>query len=192
MGLPAVPVTLFKEYTRQVQSLLRGEDVLFRDGVRERWIRLMHTDHENFSNIKDPIPFYLAANGPKALEAVGELADGWVTVGAAARHLDDDYAAILQAAKRAGRSTAKPYTVALTSGCVLREGESLMSDRVIAQVGPNTRAPIACDVGGELRSRGGSGDTAQPCPGDSVQLHSPRGGVPYLYPGVLEDAWDAV
>ena len=138
MGLPAVPVTLFKEYTRQVQSLLRGEDVLFRDGVRERWIRLMHTDHENFINIKDPIPFYLAANGPKALEAVGELADGWVTVGAAARHLDDDYAAILQAAKRAGRSTAKPYTVALTSGCVLREGESLMSDRVIAQVGPNT------------------------------------------------------
>ena len=138
MGLPAVPVTLFKEYTKQVRGLLRGEDVLFREGGRERWIRLIHADHEGFINIKDPIPIYLAANGPKALEAVGELADGWVTVGAATRHLDPDFAAIRQAAAHAGRSTAKPYTVALTAGCVLREGESFMSDRVLAQVGPNT------------------------------------------------------
>jgi 5,10-methylenetetrahydromethanopterin reductase len=138
MGLPSVPVTLFKEYTKQVRGLLRGKDMLFREGARQRWIRLIHADHETFINIKDPIPIYLAANGPKALEAVGELADGWVTVGAATRNLDHDFAAIRQAAEHAGRSTAKPYTVALTSGCVLREGESLMSDRVIAQVGPNT------------------------------------------------------
>jgi 5,10-methylenetetrahydromethanopterin reductase len=32
MGLPSVPVTLFKEYTKQVRGLLRGEDVLFREG----------------------------------------------------------------------------------------------------------------------------------------------------------------
>ena len=135
MGLPSVPVRMFKEYTRQVSGLLRGEDVLYREGERERWIRLVHADRASFINIKDPIPIFLAASGPRALQAVGELADGWVT--GAARNLDRQYATICSAAEQAGRSTAKPYTVGLTSGCVLREGESPMSPRVMAQVGPN-------------------------------------------------------
>ena len=137
MGLPPISVSRLKEYTRQVQGLLRGEDVLFREGKRERWIRLVHPDHGNFINIKDPIPIYLAANGPRALEAVGELADGWVTTLRARSNLEGDFTAIGNAAKQAGRSTAKPYTVALTYGCVLPQGESLTSERVIARVGPS-------------------------------------------------------
>ncbi len=136
MGLPPVPVSVFKEYTRQVKGLLSGEDVLYREGDRERWIRLVHADHADFINIKDPIPVFLAANGPKALQAVGELGDGWVTTGAG-RHLDRDYALIRDAAEQAGRGNAKPYTVGLIPGCMLHEGESLMSERVMAQVVPN-------------------------------------------------------
>lgn len=137
MGLPAISVKQLKEYTRQVQGLLRGEDVLFNEGKRERWIRLVHRDHDSFININDPIPIYLAANGPRALEAVGELADGWVTTLRARTNLEGDFVTIGDAAKRAGRSTAKPYTVALSYGCVLREGESLTSERVLARVGPS-------------------------------------------------------
>jgi len=137
MGLPQLPVNRLKEYAQQVRGLLSGEDVLFREGDRERWIRLVHADHDSFINIKDPIPIYLAANGPRALEAVGELSDGWVTTLRARSNLEGDFAMIGDAAARAGRSTAKPYTVALTYGCVLREGESLTSERVIARVGPS-------------------------------------------------------
>ena len=137
MGLPQLPVNRLKEYAQQVRGLLSGEDVLFREGERERWIRLVHADHDSFINIKDPIPIYLAANGPRALEAVGELSDGWVTTLRARSNLEGDFATIGDAAARAGRSTAKPYTVALTYGCVLREGESLTSERVIARVGPS-------------------------------------------------------
>ena len=136
MGLPPISVSRLKEYTRQVRGLLHGEDVLFREGENERWIRLVHADQDDFINIKDPIPIYLAANGPRALEAVGELADGWVTTVRARSNLDRDLASIANAAEGAGRSTAKPYTVALASGCVLREGESLVSERVMTQVGP--------------------------------------------------------
>ena len=136
MGLPPISVSRLKEYTRQVRGLLRGEDVLFGEGEQEHWIRLVHADQDNFINIKDPIPIYLAATGPRALEAVGELADGWVTTLRARSSLDRDFAAIGNAAERTGRSTAKPYTVALASGCVLREGESLTSERVMMQVGP--------------------------------------------------------
>ena len=136
MGLPSVPVTKFKEYTQQVRGLLAGEDVLFKEGSRERWIRLVHADRDSFINIEDPIPIYLAANGTRALQAVGALADGWVTTGAG-RNLDDDLAIIRDSATQAGRSAAKPYTLAQIAGCVIREGESLTSERVLARVGPN-------------------------------------------------------
>ena len=134
--MPPISVNRLKEYTRQIRGLLLGEDVLFSEGEKERWIGLVHADQDNFINIKDPIPIYLAANGPRALEAVGELADGWVTTLRARSNLDRDFTAIGNAAERAARSPAKPYTVALASGCVLREGESLTSERVMTQVGP--------------------------------------------------------
>lgn len=137
MGLPAISINGLKEYTQQVQGLLRGEDVLFKEGERERWVRLIHADQEGFINIKDPISVYIAANGPRGQEVVGELADGWVTTLRVQRSLGPEIATICDAAGRAGRSTAKPYTVALTFGCVLREGESLASHRVLARVGPS-------------------------------------------------------
>jgi alkanesulfonate monooxygenase SsuD/methylene tetrahydromethanopterin reductase-like flavin-dependent oxidoreductase (luciferase family) len=75
IGLPAVPVAEFREYTQQVRGLLRGEEVLIREGECERWIRLLHPVRGGFINIDDDIPIFLAATGPKALAAAGELAD---------------------------------------------------------------------------------------------------------------------
>ena len=137
MGLPSYPVAQFREYSRQVRDLLNGEDVLFRDDVTgaERWIRLIHPDHEDFINIADPIPLYLAANGPKALGVVGELGDGWVTTSTGAG-VANSFPLIEQGAQRAGRTYEKPYTVQLTAACVLREGETLASERVVQRVGP--------------------------------------------------------
>ena len=137
MGLPQLSVQRLREYTQQVIGLLAGEDVLFREGDKERWVRLIHADHEDFINIKDPIPVFVAANGPRALGVVGELAEGWVTTLRTRTDLADNYAAIKESAAQSGRSTDKPYTVALSYGCVLREGESLSSERVLARVGPS-------------------------------------------------------
>ena len=141
MGLPAVPVGEFREYTQQVRGLLRGEEVLIREGERERWIRLLHPDRGGFINIDDDIPIFLAATGPRALEATGELADGWVR-NAFTPQIASGFATIQAAAAAASRPTVKPYTVGLTSGCVLREGESFMSPRVIERVGPGVLGGI--------------------------------------------------
>ena len=43
MGLPALTMNQFEEYARQVKGLLAEEDVLLREGSRERWIRLIHS-----------------------------------------------------------------------------------------------------------------------------------------------------
>ena len=78
MGLPPVQLGRFREYVQICRKLLRGEEALFREGKRERWIRFLHPDR-GYINIKNPIPIFIAANGPKAVELAGELADGWIT-----------------------------------------------------------------------------------------------------------------
>jgi 5,10-methylenetetrahydromethanopterin reductase len=143
MGLPALPVGALVEYAQQVRALLAGEDVLFREGRRERWIRLLHPARSRgFLNLEDPIPIHIAANAPKALAAVAEVGDGWITAAQIPETIPLGLTAIAAAAERGGKrfsgSTAplKPYTTMLSSGCVLRDGESLDSARVIERVGP--------------------------------------------------------
>ena len=137
MGLPSYPVAKFREYSQQVKGLLAGEDVLFSDDVTgaDRWIRLIHPNHEDFINITDPIPLYLAANGPRAMGVVGELGDGWVTAGGGPA-VAAGFPIIEQGAASVGRAYEKPYTVSLDGACVLRDGETISSPRVVQRVGP--------------------------------------------------------
>jgi alkanesulfonate monooxygenase SsuD/methylene tetrahydromethanopterin reductase-like flavin-dependent oxidoreductase (luciferase family) len=152
MGLPAITMNQFEEYARQVKGLLAGEDVLFHEGLRERWIRLIHSKansgRNEFFNIEDPIPVMLAANGPRGHKIVGEVSDGWITTGRSTgvpRGLPN----IKASAEAAGNSFdqfggvgTKPYVTVLTSACVLRDRETLSSERVIRNVGPTLVAGV--------------------------------------------------
>ncbi len=135
MGLPPVPLDQLRAYVEMVRHLLKGEEVLYRDGKRERWIRFLHQDN-GYINLKDPIPIHIAADGEKALELAGEIADGWLTVFADAPRFRQKFDAVKKGAARAGRSVAKMPTAMLSTGCVLRDGESITSPRVVERVGP--------------------------------------------------------
>ena len=147
MGLPALGLREFEEYARQVKGLLTGEDVLLREGERERWIRLIHSKansgRDEFFNIEDPIPVMLAANGPRGQKIVGEIADGWITT-ARSSSVPEGLPRVIEAAQasgndfgRFGGDGAKPYVAVLTSACVLRDGETFESERVVRNVGPS-------------------------------------------------------
>jgi 5,10-methylenetetrahydromethanopterin reductase len=132
MGLPALPAAAMTEYVQQVRGLLNGEDVLLREGDRERWIRLLHRDRaDGFLNLDDEIPIYIAANGPKAQASVGIAGDGWITTTGPPEAFELGFGNIAAAAQNAGRSPGesgvKPYTVILGMGCVLQPGEPLES-----------------------------------------------------------------
>jgi len=141
MGLPALPVRRMVEYVRQVRGLLTGEDVLYKEGRYERWIRLLSSDRRlGCINIDDAIPIHIAANAPKALAAVGEVGDGWITVAQPPDGVRAGIEAVMGAARAAGRGFdgvgGKPYTTLLSTGCVLKAGETMGSRRVMARVGP--------------------------------------------------------
>jgi 5,10-methylenetetrahydromethanopterin reductase len=135
MGLPPIPLGQLRSYVKMVRSLLRGEEVIYRDGQRERAIRFLHPNR-GYINLRDQIPIYLAADGPKALELTGELADGWVTVLSGPERFREKLDSVLKGAKRAGRSAENLPNAVLTSGCILRDGESATSPRVIERMGP--------------------------------------------------------
>jgi 5,10-methylenetetrahydromethanopterin reductase len=143
MGMPPLPVARMVEYVRQVRGLLAGEDVLFREGKYERWIRLLSRDRKiGCVNLDDPIPIHVAANAPKALASVGEVGDGWISVGQDAGGVQSGLAAIDASARAHARTFdgpgGKAYTTMLTTGCILRDGEDFGSERVVRRVGPVT------------------------------------------------------
>lgn len=141
MGLPPLRVAAMVEYVRQVRGLLAGEDVLYREGKYERWIRLLSRDRRiGCINLDDPIPIHVAANAPKALAAVGAVGDGWISVAQPPEGVTAGLGAIGTAAAAHQRTFdgGKPYTTLLTTGCLLRDGERFDSPRVIKRVGPVT------------------------------------------------------
>lgn len=143
MGMPALPVKRMVEYVRQVRGLLAGEDVLYKEGKYERWIRLLTTDRKvGCINVDDPIPIHIAANAPKALAAVGEAGDGWITVAQLPDGVRAGLDVVKASANTAGRrfdgAGDKPHTTLLTTGCVLQDGEKLSSRRVLDRTGPVT------------------------------------------------------
>jgi alkanesulfonate monooxygenase SsuD/methylene tetrahydromethanopterin reductase-like flavin-dependent oxidoreductase (luciferase family) len=78
----------------------------------------------------------LAADGAKALELVGEIADGWMTVLTGPDGFKAKFDLVKRGAARAGRSIDDLPTAVLTTGCVLRDGETAGSPRVIERMGP--------------------------------------------------------
>ena len=135
MGLPPLPLGALREQTEQCRALLRGEEVLYRDGQRQRWIKFLHPDR-GYINLTDPIPIYIAANGPKALALTGELADGWITTLSDPDSFQKNLAQVQRGADTVGRQAdALPNTM-LTTSCVLQPGESAVAPRVLERVGP--------------------------------------------------------
>ncbi len=136
MGLPPLPLATVRNYLESTRRLLAGEEVPFREGERSGWMRFVHPD-QGYINIKDPIPIYMAASGPKVIELAGELADGWITPGLDPGQLGSGLKALEKGARKAGRQVRDIPIAALTTACVLRPGESAMAPRVVRRVGPS-------------------------------------------------------
>ncbi|MGH7916139.1 MAG: LLM class flavin-dependent oxidoreductase [Candidatus Binataceae bacterium] len=135
MGQDPMRLKDFREYLRVVRALLHGEAVEYTYGGRTREIQFLHRDLK-YINLDQPIPIYIAANGPKACEAVGAYGDGWVTAVGNPAEVKAQRAQIERGAEKTGRKLPNPFvTTALVGGCVLRPGDQLSDERVINETG---------------------------------------------------------
>lgn len=153
MGLPPVKHAVFREEVRVIHDLLKNGEALYNTEGMSRKIRFIHRDRR-FINLDGPIPFYVAANGPRTLELAGEFGDGCVTTGVVhPDRVEIVRKRIAAGAERAGRKLpAKFPIVSLTHICVVQPGEDLDSPRVRMNAGPWVMANLHAFAAGYARA----------------------------------------
>jgi len=154
MGLPPVKFADFHAQARVIRDLLKTGEASYSSYALTRKIRYIHRDRR-FINLDDPIPFYIAGNGPKVLGLAGEFGDGIITSGVTT---PERVAAVFRHAaagtEAAGRKLAtKPPCIALCHVCVLRPGETLESPRVMQVTGPWVITSLHAIAAGYARPR---------------------------------------
>ena len=143
MGQDPVSPTYFREYLRVVRGLLAGNEVEY--GVEDERRPIRFLDPElGCIDIEHRVPIYVAANGPRALEAAGAYGDGRIGAGnEPVPVLQRNVQRIKRGAALAHRALPKDFhTAVMTFACVLRANEKLNSDRVIEEIGAQVVASL--------------------------------------------------
>ncbi len=143
MGMKPMKPKAFREYLRVVRGLLHGEEVSYTLGEETRDIRFLHRERK-FIDLDQPIPIWVAANGPGALRAAGAYGDGRISaLNEPPEIAAISFAAMAAGAEQVGRKLAPDFhTAALTTAVVLGPNEKLDSERVIDQCGSQVAAAL--------------------------------------------------
>jgi len=152
-GVPySRPLTRLRETIEIVRMLIRGEQADFAgENFRLGRFKL------GFKPVRDRIPIYVASLGRKALEQLGETADGWLPVHWPLAKLSEGIGDIGRGAARAGRDVAS-IDIAPMVNCVVSED----ARRAMKAA----RLPLAYYIGGmgdyyhDMLSRLGFGNEA--------------------------------
>jgi alkanesulfonate monooxygenase SsuD/methylene tetrahydromethanopterin reductase-like flavin-dependent oxidoreductase (luciferase family) len=144
MGKDPMKAGAFREYLRVLRALLHGEEVDYTiDGGERTDIRFLHPK-DGFIDVEQPVPIYVAADGPLALKAAGAYGDGRVCSHNQTRtRLQKSMETMQAGAAAVGRTLPSDFhTAALSYACVLAPGEKMTSDRVIDEIGPMAAATL--------------------------------------------------
>jgi 5,10-methylenetetrahydromethanopterin reductase len=139
MGQRPMPVAQMRDYVRVVQQLLAGEEVEYTaDGVTH----LVRFQNSHLGHSDAPIPIQVGGLGPMAQALAGETADGLVTSMPRGGTPAQIKANVEKGAARSGRSLDGFELVALLNLVLLEPGETLESERVIADCGSAIMANV--------------------------------------------------
>ncbi len=125
------PLSRTREYVDVVTKALRRERLSYQgqhhvlplpDGPGKALTLTVHP-------VRERIPIYLAAVGPKNLELAGEIADGWLGVFFSPEHSADSLAAVAAGRAKAGR-TMEGFDVVPTVPLVVGDDWSTAADSV--------------------------------------------------------------
>ncbi|HJT91787.1 MAG TPA: LLM class flavin-dependent oxidoreductase [Mycobacterium sp.] len=142
MGLPPMAASKVRDYMCEVKELMAGREVMHKHDGRETAVRMTDSDQIR-NNLDNPVPAYMAADGPKALKTAGAHADGWIATLQPCSVMNDapevferSLGAVRAAAGEHGRNFDGAYTIWTTAVCILEPGESAISPRALQHTGP--------------------------------------------------------
>jgi alkanesulfonate monooxygenase SsuD/methylene tetrahydromethanopterin reductase-like flavin-dependent oxidoreductase (luciferase family) len=146
LGQKPMRLQPFREYVRVVRALLSGAEVdytLHGEGLRPaptqsrqtHRIRFQMREHK-FIDLDHPIKLYVAGFGPRAQALAGELGDGLVSGLPRGGTVPSMLEQARRGAAQAGRTLGSDFYVsAMVTLVLLHPGESLTSERIIAESG---------------------------------------------------------
>lgn len=141
MGQRPAKVAEFREYLRVVRALLNGEQTEYTlNGVTQQ-IEFQNT-HIDYIDLEHPIPMMVGGFGPRAQALAGELGDGVVTGIPRGGPIPEVLANAKRGADAAGRSMDDFQVYALANLLMLEPGETLESERVVAECGSAIMANV--------------------------------------------------
>jgi len=136
LGMPAARLDELREHIQVCQGLFRGELTDYAEGDRHRKIKFLNPDM-GYINIRDPIPVYISASGPKVAQMAGEIADGVILFGAVhpslIRWMVDN---VKEGALRAGRDPERIRVVSMTAFYLTDHARDIHTREVREAVGP--------------------------------------------------------
>jgi 5,10-methylenetetrahydromethanopterin reductase len=136
VGLPAITLARLEEYIRVVQALLNRETVEWSEEGGPHKIAFLDPELE-LINLKDPIPLYISAFGPRGRRLVAKLGARWKASMPHSKAAIGALGGMKKSWIEAGRDVTDLYPAAISGGCVLAEGEKPDSKRAMAQAGPS-------------------------------------------------------
>ena len=136
LGQRPMRLAEFEEYIKVVKALIRGEEAELQDSGESHKIQFQMLEH-NFIDLKNPIKLYIAGFGPKAQQIAGSYGDGLIS----GIPRGGDVSTMLQnarlGAQKVEHTLAMDFETSVLANVILLEsGESILSDRVLREVGP--------------------------------------------------------
>ena len=173
MGQRPTTINAFGEYIRTVRALLNGEEVDYTLNGITQPIRFQNTELR-YIDLDNHIPIHVAGFGPRAQALAGELGDGLITViprgGSVPWALDN----VKRGADGAGRGMDDFFTTALVNLLMLTPGETLDSERVIAECGSSIMANVHFLVDKIKEMGGDPPEYVKPIWKDYMAFHNER------------------
>ena len=136
MGMPAAKVSELEDHVRVCRDLFDGKITDYSEGDRHRKIKFLNPDL-GYINIKDRIPIYISASGPRVAQLAGRVADGVILFGAVSpslvKWMVDN---VRKGAEEAGRNPDDVYVVSMTAFYLTQSDEQIETRAVREAVGP--------------------------------------------------------
>lgn len=136
MGMPAAKVSELEEHVRVCRDLFDGKITDYSEGDRHRKIKFLNPNL-GYINIKDRIPIYISASGPRVAQLAGKMADGVILFGAVHPDLVRWMVSnVREGAEAAGRNPDDVYVLSMTAFYLTDSDEEIETRAVREAVGP--------------------------------------------------------